>query len=164
MLAPQSRFLNKVERIPECGCWLWTAAAGKGSAIEYGAFRFNGRVELAHRASYMMFVGEIPEGHEVCHTCDVGLCVNPYHLFTSSHLGNMRDCAKKGRAVPSGMQGEGHTNSIFTEEQVLQIYREYHGGGVSQRILAARFGCSRGAIVEIGEGRNWAHLTQKSPQ
>jgi len=70
-------------------CWLWEAATVEDG---YGEFYYDGRPRAAHRASYMMFVGEIPEGAEIdhyCHdesVCDLGdsclhrRCVNPAHL------------------------------------------------------------------------------------
>ena len=61
----------------ENGCWLWTGGIQpKG----YGTFRFRGKHYLAHRAAYEMFVGPIPDGLEIDHTCCVRHCVNPDHL------------------------------------------------------------------------------------
>lgn len=42
-------------------------------------------------------IGPIPEGMNVCHTCDVTLCVNVQHLFLGTQLENVADCADKGR-------------------------------------------------------------------
>lgn len=89
----RDRFEAKIERIPESGCWLWTGAGSD----RYGHFRFNKRFSLAHRASYAMFVGPVPDDMEVCHKCDVGWCVNPAHLFLGTHQENMQDAARKGK-------------------------------------------------------------------
>lgn len=84
------RFMSKVDRSgsPDA-CWLWTASLRPNG---YGQFLFNGTVGYAHRAAYSMFVGPIPDGLHVDHTChdetcaSAGIecphrrCVNPAHL------------------------------------------------------------------------------------
>jgi hypothetical protein len=59
-------------------CWLWTGSIrGKG----YGqTLRSNGSRSYAHRFSYELVNGPIPEGLCVDHICRVRLCVNPAHL------------------------------------------------------------------------------------
>lgn len=90
------RFMAKV--IPEAltGCWLWTGAMQHA----YGKFRINMRDVRAHRVSWEMHIGPIPDGLEVCHHCDTPLCVNPDHLFIGTHYDNMTDCKQKRRFKP----------------------------------------------------------------
>lgn len=91
---PISRFETKYVRIPESGCWLWTGTAGR-----YGKFGMTpGQNPIdAHRASWLLYRGEIPAGFRVCHHCDVTLCVNPDHLFIGTAKENTRDMMRKGR-------------------------------------------------------------------
>ncbi len=95
----QTYFNSHVEELPD-GCWQWTA--GKNN-IGYGLFRYNGKMQTAHRVQ-AMFHGIYEEGKCVLHTCDNKLCVNPAHLFA----GTMSDMAKyrtnKGRSL--GMTGK----------------------------------------------------------
>lgn len=99
----EERFLRKVERVPLAGCWLWTGAV---SVSEAGDVRPNmvihGHRERAYRIAYELFIGPIPPGMLVCHSCDVSICVNPAHLFLGTHQDNQHDSARKGRAFDIG--------------------------------------------------------------
>ncbi len=83
VLPPAGRFFAKVDKSgpahPELGtpCWLWTGSLQEHG---YGHFRWEGKVRRAHRFAYVAFKGEIPEGLDVDHKCNVRRCVNPDHL------------------------------------------------------------------------------------
>ena len=55
------------------------------------------RQVLAHRLSYELFIGPIPEGQEVMHSCDNRPCVRPDHLEIGSHKKNMEDAVARKR-------------------------------------------------------------------
>lgn len=75
--------MDKVEITDSC--WLWVGCKhGKG----YGNFHMNKKVTLAHRASYMLFVGNLDPSTVVHHKCHNRRCVNPEHLQTVSHHEN----------------------------------------------------------------------------
>lgn len=67
------------------------------NAYDYGAFKLAGRTERAHRASFMMFKGPIPEDTVVSHSCDEPLCVNPAHLRAVSRSENNQEAHDRGR-------------------------------------------------------------------
>lgn len=79
------RFLRKVRIRPD-GCWIW---AGGCNTVGYGYFR-HPATKYAHRASYLLLVGPIPEGCELDHLCGVKSCVNPDHLEPVSARVNVR--------------------------------------------------------------------------
>lgn len=88
------RFLDKIEMVPESTCHYWTGHVGRWG---YGTIGVDGKSILAHRFSYELYIGPIPEGLLVCHHCDQPLCQNPRHLFLGTNFDNMADKTRKGR-------------------------------------------------------------------
>lgn len=78
------------------GCWEWTGATV--GHMGYGWMRFDGRSQLAHRVSFLVYQGEIPDGMQVMHTCDNPLCVRPDHLCLGTDDDNKDDMVAKGRS------------------------------------------------------------------
>lgn len=78
------------------GCWEWQ---GRRNARGYGALLRHGKLHPAHRLSYELFYGDIPEGRYVCHHCDNPCCVNPAHLYAGTPLDNVRDRRERNRFV-----------------------------------------------------------------
>ena len=93
----EERFQDKYIPEPNSGCWLWIGSVGDDG---YGNIGEGGRGSpnlKAHRVSYGIHKGPIPEGKDVCHKCDVTICVNPDHLFLGDDSENMKDCHNKNR-------------------------------------------------------------------
>lgn len=80
-------------------CWLWTAGKSHGYGAFYPAKGEGDRPIAAHRYSWKLHFGALPKGAHVLHHCDNPPCVRPDHLFTGTQADNMRDKARKGRAV-----------------------------------------------------------------
>lgn len=91
----RQRFDASFQRAEGNVCWIWTGLLQKSG---YGVIKRKQKAVRAHRAAYELYVGPIPTGLHVLHRCDNPPCVNPQHLFLGTHVDNMRDMEKKGRA------------------------------------------------------------------
>jgi HNH endonuclease len=88
----QKSFWDRVDK--SGNCWLWLDGTNEDG---YGTLRFNGKMEKAHRISWMLTHGPIRKGIKICHDCDNPPCVRPSHLFAGTDQDNAKDRHKKGR-------------------------------------------------------------------
>lgn len=153
---PKERFENLYLPDPNSGCWLWIGSAYKNG---YGSFGDAGRNFYAHRYSWTLFRGPIPEGINVCHVCDVRPCVNPNHLFLGTHQINMRDMVQKGRHYNKGpgiraARGENAAQAKLDAEKVIKIRADTRGPSA----VAKDYGVSRRLIGAIRLRQIWKHV------
>jgi hypothetical protein len=88
------RFINLLS-IDAKGCWLFRTQAKNG----YSTFGINKKTPVkAHRFSYKMHKGEIPEGLHIDHLCSVKNCCNPDHLEAVTPKENTRRAWERGEA------------------------------------------------------------------
>lgn len=132
------RFWSKVEMSTPDKCWNWTANTGRG----YGMFWFTKIPMVAHRVSWMLLRGPIPDGKLVLHKCDNRRCVNPNHLFIGTQSDNVRDMLYKGR---KGDYRTGNTKK-FTNEEVTDILR-LKALGLSLRAIAKKYSTTHSTII-----------------
>jgi len=143
------RFEEKYIPEPMSGCFLWTASVNNSG---YGWIGVNGKTVGAHRLSYELFIGSVPDGLCVLHKCDVRSCVNPDHLFLGTYKDNRADMIAKGRAPD--MKGVNGGGAKLTEEQVLEI-RVASG---THRQIASRYGIVNSLVSYIKNRKSWSHL------
>jgi hypothetical protein len=133
------------------GCWAWKNRLDKAGYGRLG----KGHKYLAHRISWIIHNGPIPEGLFICHHCDNPACTNPRHLFLGTPKDNSVDCSNKNRKHPSF--GVSHYNVKLNEHQVKEIIALIKSK-ISQRNIALQFGVSPSTIQNIADGKTWKHV------
>jgi hypothetical protein len=143
----RQRFERKFQVTP--GCWQWIAGTQKPG---YGRFRYLTDSQQAHRVSYLLYVGEIPEGLHVLHKCDNPQCVNPDHLFLGTQADNNADKISKGRSI--GPRGEACHMAKLTNEQAVFARTDPR----STTEVAKELGVSYLAVWNIRKRNTWRHV------
>lgn len=121
----ERRFWSLVQRGAVDDCWLWTGHRDPKGYGQIAAGGYRGGHLPAHRVSWELAYGPVPLGdgyHGACvlHRCDNPSCVNPQHLFLGSHLDNMLDMKRKGRAA-------GGPGPITVDLPFVNSYVSQHG-------------------------------------
>lgn len=153
------RFWPKVLVGDDNDCWPWLARKNNGG---YGDMRFMKpkRIVLAHRVSWELHHGPIPDGLWVLHKCDNRACVNPSHLFLGTALDNNRDMMSKGRHRPGKHYthyGSRNPSALLREDQVREI-RALFKTTLTISTIGAMYGVSKPTIEAIKYGRTWRSL------
>jgi len=134
----EKRFWEKVRKAGEC--WEFVGWRGRDG---YGRIRgFRSQMIHAHRLSWILHYGTIPDELCVCHHCDNPPCVRPDHLFIGTHGDNARDREQKGRG--KRVNGTNHHRSKLSPMDVRVIRRLY-----SRRDPLMKRGLSSPQIAEI---------------
>ncbi len=186
---PLYRFWAQVDKAgpihPVLGtrCWEWTGGQDQG----YGRLTVRGVQTRAHRYSYTLYNGPIPDSLNVCHRCDRPSCVQPNHLFVGTDADNVADMVAKGRQAAGNRhgsvthpesratgerhgqhthpertaRGEANGQAKLSEEQVREIRRRCRKGCRvnGQVALAREYGVSQALISLIILGEAWTHVT-----
>jgi len=153
----EERLSRKSSLDEKTGCINWTGGKRSGYGRLWVGSRIDGsRKNIgAHRLSYEIHKGEIPDGMYVCHHCDNRSCINPDHLFIGTHYDNMMDRESKGRnKLPNPLRGEDCPTSKLTWDQVREM--RAIGDDQPQKDLAEKYGVKRRTIWDVLNYRTWA--------
>lgn len=146
---PEERFWRRVKKTP--GCWHWIGAKAPNG---YGRFQYGGKGSAylgAHRYSYELANGAVPDGMVVMHSCDRPACVNPAHLSIGTPRENTQDMVRKGRDT---LIGERNAFAKLTDETVREIRCTKPG----TRGLTKKYGVSKETIARVRKGLSWRHV------
>ena len=124
-----TRFLSKV-KIVESGCHEWQSTLHRDG---YGKFWFAKKQTQSHRVSYILQIGEIPNGLWVLHKCDNRKCVNPEHLYLGNAKQNMLDKVARCRWW-------GRMTIPF---ETVEACRKLYADGWSQQKIADHYGINQ---------------------
>jgi len=175
-------FESKIDKSGDCHLWTGTLQNKGYGQVTLG----RGNVRLAHRISFQIHHGEIPEGMDVLHRCDVRNCVNPLHLWLGTAVDNARDKENKNRGnhatglrngrstMPwrtargenSGarrhpekiVRGEESSSAKVCEESVRKMRELYKTGEYSFASLGKIFGLSHTSAGFIVTRKTWRHV------
>lgn len=131
------------------GCWPWPMYCNDDG---YGLTKLNGKTTVATRVAYQLEVGPIPDGMNICHSCDNPPCVRPSHLFPGTQKMNCDDAKAKDRHCRGERQGK----SKLTDDDVRFIRSQ--SDVMTQTALAEMFGIRQSTIWVIIRRRAWSHV------
>lgn len=134
------------------GCRIWNKSYVRGG---YGQISYRGKQVLAHRLSYEISVGPVPEGLCVIHSCHTPACINPDHLRVGTHQDNSDDMVRAGRSASGVKNGR----AKLTWKKVRAIREKYNSGDYTLSVLSSLFGVSKQQISDIGCGRSWKEVS-----
>lgn len=167
------------------GCWLWHRRLTRNGygEISHGKLRTNA---LAHRLSYQLHKGPIPEGLDLDHLCRVRHCVNPSHLEpVSRRVNTLRGINPPAKNAMKTHCSKGHPFDLFntlyryngrrycrtcecpsgnhsprklTPEKVTQIRELYATGNYTHVQLGGMFDVSDATISLVISRKHWAKV------
>lgn len=153
------RFWARVEIGPHGACWHWLG--GRHQNQGYGRLNEGvprGKTIYAHRVSWLLHFGEIPDGLCVLHRCDNPPCVNPAHLFLGTVTDNNADRHAKGRTKPGmPMRGELCGKATLTAADVTRM-RDLASAGMKPVDLGRIFSIDASTVSKIVSRKRWAHV------
>lgn len=145
-----TRFWKYVDKRSENECWEWKASLMvRGN---YGQIRHNLKTLKAHRVSYEINIGKIPNGKIVCHKCGNSKCCNPLHLYAGTAKENWEDSVKHSTAykLPPLKSEEVHSAKINYD-----IANEIRNSSESGNLLGKKYNLSRTMISRIKRNLAW---------
>jgi hypothetical protein len=148
---PIARFWALVDKRGLGDCWDWIGAR---HTFGYGLFAATHSTLVgAHRFSWELANGPIPDGGWILHLCDRPSCCNPAHLELGTPAINSKQMTERTRSA----RGERNAAHKLTDENVREI-RRLLARGMLQKVIAPRFKVDVGVISQIKRGLIWKHV------
>ena len=149
------RFFSKLTTVGNC--WIWV---GSKNQYGYGHMSVQKKLIPAHRISFSVLVGKIPDKAWVLHKkcCASRACVNPDHLYLGDNTDNVADRIAWGK----NLCGEEHGSSKLSNKEIKGIRLCWKIGNLKAAEIAEMYGVSEGHIYKIVSGRAWAHIPHEA--
>lgn len=155
LIALRPRFEANTIGIPEFGCWWWLGTPKPNGYCRWHVTGIDER--YAHRFSWMLYRGPIPDGLQVCHHCDIRWCVRPEHLFVGTSVQNNEDMYRKGRnRWNPDVNGERNPNRKLSLAEVRAIRAAPKS--TTGVVLAEEYGVTSSMIYYIRKNLNWKDI------
>lgn len=116
------RFWAFVDKSESDCCWFWL---GGTDSDGNGRLSYGGKRQTAHKLSYVLHHGPVPEHMLVLRSCKNKLCVNPDHLY----VGTQADISNKMESSPTFIEVSERGKTVFriveqNDKPVLQLIDE----------------------------------------
>jgi transposase len=137
-------------------CWGWKGCTNE---FGYGLMRHERKCMRAHRVSWEIHKGKIPNKLHVLHYCNNPICSNPNHLFVGTDQDNVDYCKASGRkwSNPNPNKGEKHHNSKITDEKAKKV-KLFLKQGNSPRDVATMLNVKIHTVYSIKYNVSWKHV------
>lgn len=142
-----SNFWEKTDKKEVHVCWNWKAFIRPDGYGTIQSSLLKSKNFLAHRLSYLLHYGELPDGLLVLHKCDNRKCVNPNHLYLGTDADNERDMVIRDRM-------KGVVKVKIVKKIAKMIEQE-----ISNKAIAKELGVSIKLVSRIKRGSNWSIIT-----
>jgi hypothetical protein len=143
---PIERFNEKYIVDKETGCWNWTGYINK---FGYGLFKYEGRMRIASRVSFELFVKKPNQNLDICHSCNNRKCVNYNHLREDTRIANSHDM----------LNAKNQWKQSLSVDEVVEIKKALNNSYRGQvNDLAHFYKVQRQAISHIKNGTTWSHI------
>ena len=133
-------------KVVDSGCFEWI---GHKHQQGYGLIYFNHKIRKAHRIMYSEYVGPIPDGMIIRHTCDNPSCVNPDHLLLGTQAENIKDRHSRNRNHHP--KGELNVKAKLSKQDVDHIRSSTFGS----KQLATYYDVSVSTIDRVRSRATW---------
>jgi hypothetical protein len=157
-IPPKERFLTGSRLNSETGCHEWIRAIKPNG---YGTFSISSIRFYAHRWAYEAFVGAIPAGMMVCHSCDNRKCVNPEHLFLGTAKDNTADMISKGRRRQGAVHRTTDHGGSKLNWSIVDAMRAMKAAGIGCTTISQVFAVSPTHTKRILNGIEWTESERK---
>ena len=149
----EQRLLSRIVK-QENGCWQWQ---GSTMPAGYGHISVSRRMRGTHRVAYELWVGPIPEGLTVMHTCNNPLCCNPAHLCIGTNRQNIQYSGAWGRRAKPYAHKLRPRDAAEIKWLALNTHK-------TKAAIGKLYAVDAKTVRDIKKGDTWADIEPEAPR